>query len=326
LWDGRIIISGGNLGTEKATTIYDPVNNEWTIGPTMETGRGYHSMSPLNDGRIFTLGGSFTGGKFEKNAEVYDPSTNSWTTYSGIIGGGSMRTKDIQGIQFADNHMWQFQAPNGLIFHAGPSHMMHWIDLNGGVNGNVTQSVLRGNHRYAMNGNAVMYEYGKILTLGGSKSYNGADGAPTNEAYVIDILGAKRGGPEPTVTQVGSMKHQRCFSNSVILPSGQVLVVGGQSPVELFANSGAVFETEIWDPSTRQFTVDPKLTIQIPRNYHSIALLMKDGRVLSGGGGLCYSNCDAYSPNVSGWKRVKNSLSRHFIICSPVSAVHSRII
>jgi len=257
-------------------------------------------MTPLSDGRIFTLGGSYTGEIKEKDAEVFDPDTDSWTTYSGVIGGGSMLTEDSQGLWAADNHMWLFQAPNGLIFHAGPSHMMHWIDLKGGTDGNVTESVVRGNHFHGMNGNAVMYEYGKILTLGGAKSYNGEDGLPTDEAYVIDILGAKRGGPEPDVMQVGSMKHRRCFSNSVLLPSGEVMVVGGQSPVLQFKDPGAVFETEIWDPSTKLFRVVPELTIQVPRNYHSIALLMKDGRVLSGGGGLCNQKCDRYTPNVSG--------------------------
>ena len=29
-----------------------------------------------------------------------------------------------------------------------------------------------------------------------------------------------------------------------------------------------------------------------PRNYHSVALLLQDGRVLSGGGGLCADPCD----------------------------------
>ena len=34
-----------------------------------------------------------------------------------------------------------------------------------------------------------------------------------------------------------------------------------------------------------------------PRNYHSVALLLQDGRVLSGGGGLCGDPCDNNHPN-----------------------------
>jgi len=296
------MITGGNIGNVDATTFYNPATNEWSIGPQMATGRGYHSMTPLRDGRVFTLGGSWSGGSFPKTAEVFNPITNSWKTYGGIRGGGSMLTEDDDGIFHADNHMWLFDAPNGLIFHAGPSHRMHWLDLNAGIDGNVTESVFRADDLHAMNGNAVMYEYGKILTLGGSKSYKGLDGVlPSRNAHVINILGAERGGPEPTVMKVGSMKHRRCFANSVILPSGEVLVVGGQAKVEVFADSDAVFETELWDPTTGNFTVLEELTLRIPRTYHSIALLMKDGRVITGGGGLCQVNCDYYSVNVSGW-------------------------
>jgi hypothetical protein len=36
------------------------------------------------------------------------------------------------------------------------------------------------------------------------------------------------------------------------------------------------------------------------RNYHSVALLLRDGRVLCGGGGLCATDCDLETEFVSG--------------------------
>jgi galactose oxidase len=42
---------------------------------------------------------------------------------------------------------------------------------------------------------------------------------------------------------------------------------------------------EIWDPATEKFTVLAKMAE--PRTYHSVAILLRDGRVFSGGGGLC---------------------------------------
>jgi galactose oxidase len=42
---------------------------------------------------------------------------------------------------------------------------------------------------------------------------------------------------------------------------------------------------EIWDPATEKFTVLAKMAV--PRTYHSVALLMRDGRVFVAGGGLC---------------------------------------
>lgn len=47
---------------------------------------------------------------------------------------------------------------------------------------------------------------------------------------------------------------------------------------------------EIWDPATESFTLlDARH--RVARTYHSSAVLMADGRVFTGGGGLCHS-CD----------------------------------
>ena len=44
--------------------------------------------------------------------------------------------------------------------------------------------------------------------------------------------------------------------------------------------------TEIWDPETETFTL-LNAKHQIPRTYHSVAVLLPDARVFTGGGGLC---------------------------------------
>ena len=46
---------------------------------------------------------------------------------------------------------------------------MNWYDANG--NGSTTPAGRRGTDSDAMNGNAVMFDAGKILTVGGSPSY-----------------------------------------------------------------------------------------------------------------------------------------------------------
>jgi galactose oxidase len=159
------------------------------------------------------------------------------------------------------------------VFHAGPSKQMHWITTAG--NGSITASVQRGDDADAMNGNAVMYDVGKILTLGGAVNYE--NGAVSNRAYIIDINGS-----EATVKRTSNMQFGRALVNSVVLPNGEVVVVGGQTSVKLFSDNNAVLEAEIWSPSTETFrTLDQRM--RIARTYHSVALLLKDGRVWAAG-------------------------------------------
>jgi galactose oxidase len=47
---------------------------------------------------------------------------------------------------------------------------------------------------------------------------------------------------------------------------------------------------EIWDPATEKWTL-LNAKHKVPRTYHSTAVLLPDGRVLTGGGGLCGNRC-----------------------------------
>ena len=53
---------------------------------------------------------------------------------------------------------------------------------------------------------------------------------------------------------------------------------------------------EIWDPDTERWTL-VQARHAVPRTYHSTAVLLQDGRILHGGGGLCgdtsSGRCDA---------------------------------
>jgi galactose oxidase len=123
-----------------------------------------------------------------------------------------------------------------------------------------------------------MYDIGKILAVGGAPSYDQSQA--TSDATLIDI----NGGTAVTRT-IAPMSYQRAFNNSVVLPNGQVVVVGGQTFAAPFSDDNAVLTPELWDPATNVFS--PLVPQAVPRTYHSVALLLNDGRVLSGGGGLC---------------------------------------
>ena len=135
-----------------------------------------------------------------------------------------------------------------------------------------------------MNGNALMFDKDKIFVVGGAPNYDSGPGS--NRAYVIDISG-----PEAVVEKQGNMLWPRVFCSSVVLPNGQVVVAGGQTKVKLFSDENGILPIEMFDPPTKRF-LELKTPIMIPRNYHSAAVLAKDGRVVIGGGGLCGNSCN----------------------------------
>jgi galactose oxidase len=269
--DGQILISGGS-NSEK-TTLYNPGTNTWAPGPDMNIARAYQSNVTTSTGEVFSLGGSWAGGVGNKNGEVWS-SAGGWRTLPNVTV-GNILTDDPAGEYRSDNHTWLFSAAGGGVFHAGPSRQMNWISTAG--DGSITSAGLRSDSPDAMNGDAVMYDIGKILTVGGAPAYD--NGTATAGAYTIDINDGV------TVTRTADMAVTRSFANGVVLPDGQVFVVGGQATAVPFTDTGARMAPEIWNPATGEWTVLAPMAV--PRTYHSVALLLPDGRVFVGGGGLC---------------------------------------
>ncbi len=280
--DGRVLINGGS--SSPRTSIYDPATDSWSAGENMNIPRGYEGDTPLSNGAVLTLGGSWSGGLGGKTGEVWT-AADGWRVLSGVPETNVMGS---EGVYRADNHLWLFATSGGGVFHAGPSAQMNWISTSG--SGSIRSAGRRANDPYSINGNAVLFDVGMILKVGGAPSYSQPSSGTTyatDSAYLIDISG---GSSKPVeVTELPSMKYRRAFSSSVVLPNGNVVVVGGQSVPQPFTDTTAVLVPEIWDPVTATFSLlNPMRT---PRTYHSTAILLADGRVFVGGGGQCGTGC-----------------------------------
>ncbi|MGF6639858.1 galactose oxidase [Paraburkholderia sp. MM5496-R1] len=282
--NGDIFVTGGS--TSAKVSAFNTASGHWTVQKPMNIPRAYQGSVTLSNGDVFVLGGSWNGGLGGKSGETW--SKSGWREDSAVTAnlGDPDITNDAEGIFRADNHMWLFADSNGTVFHAGPSRAMQWISTAG--TGSISAPVNRGADNDAMTGNAVMYDVRRILAVGGAPNY-GNDYATSN-ATLIDI---SNGGA--STRTVAPMNYQRAYANSVALPDGEVVVVGGQTYALPFSDDNAVLTPEIWSPATESFT--PLAPQAVPRTYHSVALLLPDGRVLSGGGGLC-GGCATNHPNV----------------------------
>jgi galactose oxidase len=296
LQDGRILIQGGSDAS--ATSFYDPKTNAFTRGPDMKMARGYQSSTTLSDNSIFTIGGAYSGPRKGKDGEVYNAKTNTWKALPGAKV-TPMLTVDREGIWREDNHAWLFGWKNGSVFQAGPSKAMNWYGTAG--TGSQVAAGIRDPIGDSMCGIFVMYEPGKILSAGGAQSYTNTDANARTHITTIDKPNQK-----PQVERVGDMTYPRGFSNAVVLPDGTVLVTGGQRRSLVFTDTAGILYAELFNPATKTWkTLAPEA---VPRNYHSVSILLADGTVFSGGGGLCYvgnvgrssANCDKLVDHADG--------------------------
>ena len=267
--DGRLITSGGHngggVGTTDATA-FDPTTLQWTALANLNYARWYPSIVQLADGRALTLGGAISRPENAEVPEALAPGATAWTTFPGA-------QRDVG--EYPD----VYQASDGRVFVTGGTPGLldlsasSWAPLGSGP---------------ASSGASVMYRPGKIMKASGAT--NGAD--PVITATGVIDLDAN----PPAWRQTPSLAYARSQHNLVILPDGKVLVVGGAAEVSLVSTQ-PVLAAEIWDPNTETWTVVASMAR--PRMYHSIAILLPDGRVLAAGGGRLgpnEQNGEFYSP------------------------------
>ena len=128
LADGRIMVNGGS--SSHSANIYDPKADAWSAAAPMNVARGYNADVMLTDGSVMTLGGSWSGLRNDRIAEVWTPSTG-WTRRPGIsaqpITASDPEDIGLGYVYRGDNHLWLFAVGDGLVFHAGPSAQMNWM-------------------------------------------------------------------------------------------------------------------------------------------------------------------------------------------------------
>jgi galactose oxidase-like protein/Big-like domain-containing protein len=259
LFDGRMFIAGGNLdqalnGIVK-THLFDPATNSWSFGPDMAGGRWYPTVTPLRNKEML-----ITSGRVD-TPEVYTP------------GGTTLR--ELTGATLSlPLYPWMDVAPDGRAFYSGPDPTLRTLNTTGSGAWQTFQQRDTINRDY---GGHAIFDVGKMLIAGGGPS--------TKDARVIDFNGAT-----PTVTATAPMAFGRRQHNLTVLADGTVLATGGNSSgASLVDLNAGVYAAELWNPATGLWRT--LASMQVTRQYHSTALLLPDGRVLSGGGGIC-GTCD----------------------------------
>jgi hypothetical protein len=263
--DGRLLVAGGHVGSDTGLpigNIFDPSTETWTVLPDMSYARWYPTATTLPNGTVIvTSGETNCSGCDVTVQEIYNPSTNSW---------GQLNSAPF----FFPYYPRTFVLPNGNLLVAGTSEdpiVSEVLDLKA-----LTWTAVGG--AAVDGGNAVMYLPNEILKTGTSADPTTDNFASAATAYVLDMTQTT-----PTWTQVASMAYPRTYHNSTLLPDGTVLVTGGCQSTDPVDVPHAVYPVELWSPATKTWKTLASMSTY--REYHSVALLLPDARVLISGGG-----------------------------------------
>jgi plastocyanin len=274
--DGRLCIAGGApSGTLRATHLFDPLAETWTRVADMAQARWYPTVLTLPDGRILAASG--TGAN---QLEVYDAGSNTWQTVAGA-------TRLFQEL-YPSLHL----LPAGQVFYSragwaqADMTQIHTARLSftGPTSG--TWSDLGQQQFYdRQEGTTVMQidttvspPATRIFMIGGGVS--GA--AVSRNPQTAEVIDLSTPGPTSAWARLPDMHYPRTNVTGVLLPDGTILAIGGQRNGKWASDPGAVLEPEVYDPRTDTWTLAAAMAF--PRQYHSVAVLLPDGRVLTAGG------------------------------------------
>lgn len=282
---GTILAAGGfrsdhanpvlTTDTERRAFTVDPTTASWARVAELGAARFYPTALTLADGRVLVLyGQDTTTGATQHSLELF--TAGVWSPL-----------KPLPFNYFY--YPWTFLLPGGDLFVAGPQKPARRFDPAADP---VVDDPARRYPQIApqrgvnMDGTAVLLPLRppgyapRVLIAGGhppdaARSVEWIDlSEPAPAAGPAERAAAS---PEPAWSLLPDLHIGRDKVNSVLLPDGRVLIVGG---VGTLPDGGPV---EIFDPEDPAAGFELGPSMRHVRGYHSTAILLPDGSVLMGG-------------------------------------------
>jgi hypothetical protein len=274
---GLLMAAGGTRQYDpfqglSSALMFDPMTQEWTTKASMNSGRWYPTVLTLGSGRIFAISGLDAAGRLDVQPEIY-ASSFGWKQFPSTASRIPMYA-----------HL--FLMGDERLFYSG-------ANMSG--NGGVTPRILTLPNNFsrpigetlvaglaaadsADQAASVLLppaQDQRVMILGGGMAMSGTNGMGTARVAIADLSA-----PAPVYAPAPSLHSARMHVSAVLLPDRTVLACNGSAMGE--DASASPLPAEIYNPSTNSWTVDATPTV--PRVYHSIALLLPDGRVVTAGG------------------------------------------
>jgi hypothetical protein len=299
--DGRVLVVGGtnfvNIGEGSgwhvygldSARLYDPASATFQPAPDMAAWRWYPTAITLPDGDVLVASGI---------SDLPDPSTHVTTLERFDVDQGRWRTLPEGASNLLPLYPRLFVVPSGPMkgdvfytpvgclycpFGTNPGEAPWSLDQRLDLGTNTWERfgpALTGVRQHA--GTVMLTlkpgdDYrAKLLTAGGTLQRTIV---ATSTVEMTDLSTMP-----PKHAIVAPMAHARWHLNTVLLPTGQVLAVGGgllDSVMVHGTEDPGVLPAELYEPRNNTWTT--LASMQVPRMYHSTAVLLPDARVLVGG-------------------------------------------
>ncbi|NOT35346.1 MAG: DUF1929 domain-containing protein [Candidatus Eisenbacteria bacterium] len=290
---GRLSVFGGDVGVDE------------TPSPLSDRRAWSAAMPASGGGGDAVVGFEYTWDELETNADVgvVGAAAAHWSRTMtshipdvfAIAGSSATRTTHSTSALKQSTYPFNFLLPDGKLFAAGPENQSFRLSAPGQTWESYPGY---GDIGLPFAASAAMYAPGKILTSGSQFKSDG--GLAHDEARMIDLTVSSPSW-KPTVN---TMYHHRFNHNLVVAPNGHVWAIGGtQVP---FENDPASKQPEYWNPDItgsgsqgqwyNSINSEAFPEQALIRGYHSTAILLPDGRILSAGG----NNDEPPSPGTGG--------------------------
>jgi len=262
LQDGKVLVVGGIISNSwvfsNSAEVYDPTSGKWTMTASLNKVRVSHTATLLHDGKVLVVGGmddyNFpTDNIAFNNAELYDPTTETWRLTGDLYAGRCYHTATL--------------LPNGNVLILGGTDLYDYpvlAELYDPISGDwsLVGSI---NHSRAFC-SATLLPSGKVLITGGNLSYQGSS---LNSVEVYD--------PDTGISyDTANLTTPRSDHTATLLQDGRVLVVGGTNN----AISGAeIYNTNAAAPVptiTSAFVIGKSLLV-LGENFSAGAVILLNG-------------------------------------------------
>lgn len=273
LLNGKVLFAGGTLEEDgfgpacKKVKTFDPATGLWVYQPDMLDYRWYPTLAPLYDERLLIVGGgdenTGSGNAMRTNtSEVYDPATG-FTQWADTVKFGN----EVSAVAplFTGKILMTFRPPQ--LFDPAT---LQWDLAADFVQGNRLPNGDHCDHELVLQPN------GQVVAVG-YKSFT--PGQPGVNVEIYDPI-------QDTWILGSNLAPTRSRAKVVQLPNEKILVMGGYkedpadpTPVN---NWGYMGLTDQYDPATDSWRRLANMNWK--REYHAIAILVPDGRVIAVGG------------------------------------------